>query len=84
MNSFKRLEVQRCVFFQGVGRGGKGGGGRGKGGGGRGEGGRGESSGVNMYKKCHGSAKNSILRQNGDFVILDFESFANMKVTFVR
>jgi len=76
------LEVQRYVFFQGVGSGGKGGGGRGEGGRGKGE--RGESSGVNMYKKCHGSAKNSILRQNGDFVILDFESFANMKVTFVR
>ena len=38
----------------------------------------------NMYKKCHGSAKKSTLRQNGDFVILDFESFANMKVTLVR
>ena len=33
-----------------------------------------------MCKKCHGRTENS----NGGFDILDFESFANMKVTFVR
>ena len=70
------LSICTQVFFHGVGSGERKEG--------RGDGERRESSGVILYKKCHGSVKNSILSLNGDFVILDFECFSTMKITFVR
>jgi len=74
VNNFKPLEVQQWVFSQGVESGRKGG-----------QGERVEGPGVITCKKsATKSAKNSFLRQNGEFVILDFESFTNMKFTFVR
>lgn len=73
MNNFKQLEVQQWVFSQGVESGRKGG-----------QGERVEGPGVITCKKVPQKCENSLLRQNGEFVILDFEPFTNMKVTFVR
>lgn len=53
---------------------------------GRGEGGgrRGESSGVILYKKCHGSAKILFSVKMAILLFWILNLFANIKVTFVR